>query len=621
MNAIALRGIRRTCFGFGNGAQGIDLEIEQGEIIALVGPSGAGKTTLLHLMMGLLRPDEGTVRAFGLDPWIDSLEFKRRLGYVQEAPVFVVSKRAVVESILRIRRPLFATWDRQLEAELLEHFELKTDLRVSKLDKKQLYRLALVCALAHRPSLLVIDDPTRSHSLEESQELLRVAIEKARAAGATIVIASRDPSSVSALADGAIRNVLLHDGRILSADLASMRLSEDATALPPKRDRLQWIHRLFDFPPSSYNFGFFVAMAYIQRAITLGRVSFLAIGLYSSILMIGALLLPRLLPDRWHGLGHLPIRHSTLFRKYVTLPSFVAFGFIFTIAAILTAHPIQIFPTNDKVDFEYHSLPKESERPERSCQVDVPVHQWRFHKGRDPIRVQAPSGESAILHAYPIYPGASLSIYNPYSITSDSTATFAAWQLSRAYEDENGIHVSPEKLLNCPSVTHRNNEHTMRDVYVCHLDFGSKFDFNVPHPKISIGASFFLEALDTCCGWFGLCLLLFLFDRPMRTRGKRIAIRAIVTLVVWTLIPLSIFGIHSYAHKLAHADNMIGLWHERWDVLLGAVENELDSNATMLTAVCALSILIFAVGYAILQKRYTFELPPRRQDKQLSQGL
>jgi ABC-2 type transport system ATP-binding protein len=90
---------------------GVDLEIESGQVVGLLGRNGAGKTTLLHIAMGMLRQQQGSVEVFGLDPHRRPLEVKRRVGYVSEDQIMPAFLR--VHQVLELHRGLCPSWDEQ----------------------------------------------------------------------------------------------------------------------------------------------------------------------------------------------------------------------------------------------------------------------------------------------------------------------------------------------------------------------------------------------------------------------------------------------------------------------------------------------------------------------------
>src|SRR5262245_52703793 len=117
MAVLKLEGIRRSYDGTPRALRGVSLSIEPGDVLGLIGRSGAGKTTLLRVAAGLLKPNQGTVSVFGLDPWQHPVEVKRRMGYVAESQA--VPPRLSAGALIAMHRDLYPTWDRDLERALL----------------------------------------------------------------------------------------------------------------------------------------------------------------------------------------------------------------------------------------------------------------------------------------------------------------------------------------------------------------------------------------------------------------------------------------------------------------------------------------------------------------------
>jgi len=229
MNIVELRGIHRSMAKGKEVLHGVDLVIEPGEVVALLGSNGAGKTTLLRIAMGLLHPHRGTVRLFGDQLAKDPVEVKRRIGYVSEdqlLPAFMT-----VEGVFEVHRALFSTWDRTLEFRLRSRFGLSNRrLRINTLSKGQKRQVALLCAVAHRPELLILDEPASGLDPAARRELIEVAIE-ALNEGSTLLFSSHHMQDVERLA---ARVALIHDGHLLiDRPLDELRENVTLVALSP----------------------------------------------------------------------------------------------------------------------------------------------------------------------------------------------------------------------------------------------------------------------------------------------------------------------------------------------------------------------------------------------------
>ena len=121
------------------------IAIEPGQVVGLLGRNGAGKTTLLRLAMGMLEPQRGRVRVFGLDPRAQAVEVKRRVGYVSEEQILPPFLR--VSQVIDLHRGLFPTWDAELAERLATRFDIRPRARIKALSKGQARQVALLCAL------------------------------------------------------------------------------------------------------------------------------------------------------------------------------------------------------------------------------------------------------------------------------------------------------------------------------------------------------------------------------------------------------------------------------------------------------------------------------------------
>ena len=190
--------------------RGLSLTIEAGQVVGLLGRNGAGKTTLLRLAMGMLEPQRGTVRVFGLDPRVQAVEVKRRVGYVSEEQILPPFLR--VSQVIDLHRGLFPTWDGELAERLAGRFDIRPRARIKSLSKGQARQVALLCAVAHRPELLLLDEPAGGLDPAARREFLETSIQLLNESGTTILFSSHHMTDVERLAD---RIVMIHDGGVL----------------------------------------------------------------------------------------------------------------------------------------------------------------------------------------------------------------------------------------------------------------------------------------------------------------------------------------------------------------------------------------------------------------------
>ncbi len=198
---------------------GVSFTVSEGEVVGLLGRNGAGKTTLIRLAIGLLHPQGGAVRVFGVAPTERPVEVKKRIGYVAEDQV--LPGTAKVGELIRFHRHLFPQWDRELEEQLRERFSMPPTARIKELSKGQARQVALLCAVCHRPDLLLLDEPAGGLDPAARREFLETAIQLLNRESTAILFSSHQMSDVERI--GA-RVVLIEKGKaVLDRDLERIR--------------------------------------------------------------------------------------------------------------------------------------------------------------------------------------------------------------------------------------------------------------------------------------------------------------------------------------------------------------------------------------------------------------
>jgi ABC-type multidrug transport system ATPase subunit len=199
---------------------GVDLDVGEGEGVALVGPNGAGKTTVLRCVLGLVR-FQGTLEIGGIDAARDPVGARRRIGYMPQVPAFCEQgARNSLAFVAALRGRAEVDIDRLLAlAGLGAH--ANRDVRTFSTGMRQ--RLSLAAALIGDPSVLVLDEATASLDLGGQAEVVAL-LGKLRAGGTTVLMSSHRAEELRALAD---RVVTLDEGRVVHT------LHSPAGASPP----------------------------------------------------------------------------------------------------------------------------------------------------------------------------------------------------------------------------------------------------------------------------------------------------------------------------------------------------------------------------------------------------
>jgi len=266
MNPLVFEGIRRAYTSGVNILDGVSFDVEPGRVVGLLGKNGAGKTTLIRIAMGMIEPQEGSVRILGMDPRHEPLEVKRRVGYVAEDQI--LPPFLTIGQVVELHRQLFPTWDEPMARDLMRRFELPRKSKIKTLSKGQARRVALLCAVAHRPEVMLLDEPASGLDPAARREFLETSIHLLNETGTSILFSSHYMSDVERMAD---RIVMIHDGRVLiDNELDELREGFSLAVVPRTngidRDRLlalahcigvrerpQAYHAIFRLPPADAN--------------------------------------------------------------------------------------------------------------------------------------------------------------------------------------------------------------------------------------------------------------------------------------------------------------------------------------------------------------------------------
>ena len=205
-------------FGKTEALDDVSFNVPEGALYALIGPNGAGKSTLLHVLMGLQRDYTGRAQILGSNCAKLTPQDRQHIGYVAEAQKLPDWMR--LEQLESYLAPWYPSWDFSLANELRERFVLDATQKISKYSRGQYMKAALLCALAPRPKVLLMDEPFTGMDVGVKDELVRGLLSASAADGCTIVLSSHDIAEIEMLAD--------HVGYLQSGKL---RLSESMESL------------------------------------------------------------------------------------------------------------------------------------------------------------------------------------------------------------------------------------------------------------------------------------------------------------------------------------------------------------------------------------------------------
>jgi len=186
-------------FGANTALDKVSLTLPRGIVFGLVGANGAGKTTLIKHVLGLLKAQSGSVRVFGRDPVADPAGVLARIGYVSEEHDLPGWMR--VWELLRYHQAFFPNWDAVYAEDLRARFELDPAAKVKHLSKGQRARANLLVALAHRPELLVLDEPSSGLDPLVRRDILEAIIRAIADEGRTVLFSSHLLHEVERVSD------------------------------------------------------------------------------------------------------------------------------------------------------------------------------------------------------------------------------------------------------------------------------------------------------------------------------------------------------------------------------------------------------------------------------------
>lgn len=189
---------------------GLNMTVEKGQTFAFLGRNGAGKTTTIKMLMGLLKPDNGSLSVLGVDPLVDPIQVRRSVGYLAEDQAMFGWMK--VEQLIRFIAPFYPTWDHKLAQQYVNQFELPLRTKVKHLSKGQSVRLGLLLALAHRPELVILDDPALGLDPIMRRDFNRDLVTHMQAEGRTVLYSSHLLYEVEPVADVI---AILHDGKVV----------------------------------------------------------------------------------------------------------------------------------------------------------------------------------------------------------------------------------------------------------------------------------------------------------------------------------------------------------------------------------------------------------------------
>src|SRR5438552_1222848 len=221
-------------FGATTALARVSLSLPRGAVYGLVGANGAGKTTLIKHLLGLLRAESGSVRVFGLDPVADPVGVLSRIGYLSEENDLPGWMR--VDERMRYSRAFYPAWDDAYAEELRRTFALEAATKIKNLSRGQKARVGLLIALAYRPELLVLDEPSSGLDPIVRRDILGAVIRTIADEGRTVLFSSHLLEEVEQVADHV--TMISQGAIVLSAPLSEIKESHRVDGRLPSLDEI-----------------------------------------------------------------------------------------------------------------------------------------------------------------------------------------------------------------------------------------------------------------------------------------------------------------------------------------------------------------------------------------------
>ncbi|MCI6955731.1 MAG: ABC transporter ATP-binding protein [Candidatus Faecousia sp.] len=209
MEAIQTQALTKF-YGKARGIRELSLQVEQGEFFGFIGPNGAGKSTTIRCLLGLISATSGSARVLGLDIGANRKEILTRTGYLPSEAVFYPGMR--VREVLKLSADLRGKNCAREAEGLCQRLQLDTGKKVEELSFGNRKKVGIVCALQHRPELLILDEPTSGLDPLMQREFFSILQERNRE-GATVFLSSHILSEIQR---NCTRAAIIREGRLLA---------------------------------------------------------------------------------------------------------------------------------------------------------------------------------------------------------------------------------------------------------------------------------------------------------------------------------------------------------------------------------------------------------------------
>lgn len=186
------------------------LEIEPGTITALVGNNGSGKSTLLKLIMNLAKPDQGSIKVFGISVNEDDEGWKKNIAY--QPQTMIGADAFTGETLKALVSRFYPNWDEPLFTEVIQQFDVDLTKKYSKLSQGSQQKLNFALTIARNARVLILDEPTAHMDIPSKKLLIDILVDWMEVEDRSIIIASHQVEDIRKLSDYLF---VLHDGHMI----------------------------------------------------------------------------------------------------------------------------------------------------------------------------------------------------------------------------------------------------------------------------------------------------------------------------------------------------------------------------------------------------------------------
>ncbi len=209
MDVVRIEGLVRR-FRRAAALDGVSLRVRPGTVHGLVGENGAGKTTLLEHILGGYRPQAGTVSVFGQDPVKDPVAVLSRIGYLSEERD--IPGWMTVRELMRYSKAFYPGWDDAYAEQKRSDFGLDPGAKIKTLSRGERAKAGLLCAIAYRPPLLLLDEPSSGLDVTARHDILEAIVRTVADEGRTVLFSSHLLDEVERVSDNI---TMLHHGKVV----------------------------------------------------------------------------------------------------------------------------------------------------------------------------------------------------------------------------------------------------------------------------------------------------------------------------------------------------------------------------------------------------------------------